>query len=478
MTDTDQDRPAPGAPESERPDTEANRFSRRMRRYAQVSTGVSGTAARLAGNALLGIGLDRDKNAQQLAKALGGMKGPIMKVAQLLSTIPDALPPEYAEELSQLQSQAPPMGWPFVKRRMAAELGPDWQSRFAEFSREAVASASLGQVHKARSHEGEELACKLQYPDMQSAVQADLNQFNWLLAIYKRMDSAIDTSEIAEELSARLYEELDYELEAAHTKLYGILFKDDPLVNAPDIYDSLSTRRLLTMSWMEGAPLVNYKSHPQEDRNQIARCLFRAWWWPFAYLGVIHGDPHLGNYTIFEEDGRPAGINLLDYGCVRTFTPEFVEGVIMLYRGLLHDDRDKIIYAYEKWGFEGLSYEVIEILNIWAKFIYGPLLEDRTRRIAEDVSPGQYGRREAFAVHKALQEKGPVRVPREFVFMDRAAIGLGGVCLHLDAELNFHRMYNEAIDQFEIEAMRGRQQAIFNEASVPLPAAKGTKVVS
>jgi len=475
MSSTDENRPTPA--QDEQTDTEANRFSRRMRRYAQVSTGVSGTAARLAGNALFGFGHDRDKNAQQLAKALGGMKGPIMKVAQLLSTIPDALPPEYAEELSQLQSQAPPMGWPFVKRRMAAELGPDWQSRFAEFSREAVASASLGQVHRARSHEGETLACKLQYPDMQSYVQADLNQFNLLLNLYKRMDSAIDTSEIAEELSARLYEELDYKLEAGHTKLYGILFKDDPLVNVPDIYDALSTRRLLTMSWMEGAPLVNYKSHPQEDRNQIARCLFRAWWWPFAYLGVIHGDPHLGNYTIFEEDGHPAGINLLDYGCVRTFTPEFVEGVIMLYRGLLHDDRDKIIYAYEQWGFEGLSYEVIEILNIWAKFIYGPLLEDRKRRIAEGVSPGQYGRREAFEVHKALQEKGPVRVPREFVFMDRAAIGLGGVCLHLDAELNFHRMYNEAIDQFEIEAMRARQKAIFTEAGVPLPEAKGTKIL-
>jgi len=477
MSETDEGRPGPGAPGSQRPDTEANRFSRRMRRYAQVSTGVSGTAARLAGNAIFGFGLDREKNAQQLARALGGMKGPIMKVAQLLSTIPDALPPEYAAELSQLQSQAPPMGWPFVKRRMAAELGPDWQSQFAEFSREAVASASLGQVHNARSHDGEELACKLQYPDMQSAVQADLNQLNLLLNIYKRMDSAIDTSEIAEELSARLYEELDYDLEGRHTELYGLIFKDDGHIRVPGIHEGLSTRRLLTMRWMQGKPLMHYKNHPQEDRNHIARCLFRAWWSPFAQFGVIHGDPHLGNYTIFEDGGRPAGINLLDYGCIRTFTPEFIEGVIMLYRGLKREDRDMIVSAYESWGFEGLSYEVIEILNIWAKFIYGPLLEDRTRRIAEGISPGQYGRREAFTVHKALQEKGPVRVPREFVFMDRAAIGLGGVCLHLDAELNFHRMYNETIDNFEIETVRARQQAAFNEAGVPLPVAKGTKVI-
>jgi len=460
------------------PDEEASRFSRRMRRYAQVSTGVSGTAARLAGNALFGIGMNRDKNAQQLAKALGGMKGPIMKVAQLLSTIPDALPPEYAAELSQLQSQAPPMGWPFVKRRMAAELGPDWQSRFAEFSREAVASASLGQVHKARSHEGETLACKLQYPDMQSYVQADLNQFRLLLRIHKQMDPAIDTSEIAAELEARLYEELDYDLEASHTKLYSLIFDNDELIRVPSVHASLTTKRLLTMSWMHGTPLMHYKGYPQEDRNQIARAMFRAWWHPFSHHGAIHGDPHLGNYTIFEQDGRPAGINLLDYGCIRTFAPRFVQGVINLYRGLLHDDRDLIVHAYETWGFTGLSYEVIEILNIWARFIYGPLLDDRTRRIAEGISPGQYGRREAFTVHKALQEKGPVRVPREFVFMDRAAIGLGGVFLHLDAELNFYRMFNDTIEDFDLAEVGARQKEAFEAAGVPLPVHGGEGTVA
>jgi predicted unusual protein kinase regulating ubiquinone biosynthesis (AarF/ABC1/UbiB family) len=220
---------------------------------------------------------------------------------------------------------------------------------------------------------------------------------------------------------------------------------------------------------MQGTPLMHYKGHPQEDRNQIARAMFRAWWYPFSHYGAIHGDPHLGNYTIFEQDGRPAGINLLDYGCIRTFAPRFVEGVINLYRGLLHDDRDLIVNAYETWGFVGLSYDVIEILNIWARFIYGPLLDDRTRRIAEGISPGQYGRREAFTVHKALQEKGPVRVPREFVFMDRAAIGLGGVFLHLDAEMNFHNLFNETIQDFDIDEVGARQKETFEQAGVPLP---------
>ncbi len=191
-------------------DREKNRFSARAKRHARVGARVGGVAARMAGARFLGVDLDRAKNALELAAALGGLKGPIMKVAQLLATIPDALPPEYTFELAKLQSEAPPMGWPFVKRRMTAELGANWQKRFASFEHQPAAAASLGQVHRARSPDGAELACKLQYPDMESAVEADLQQLGWLFAIRRRMDPAIDTTEIAQEVAARLREELDY----------------------------------------------------------------------------------------------------------------------------------------------------------------------------------------------------------------------------------------------------------------------------
>ncbi|MET0428654.1 MAG: AarF/UbiB family protein, partial [Microvirga sp.] len=140
-------------------DQEANRFSARAARYARVGANVGGVAARIAGARLFGGDGQNASNAAVLAQALGGLKGPIMKVAQLLATIPDLVPPEYASELQKLQSDAPPMGAAFVARRMRAELGPDWQGRFASFDLKPAAAASLGQVHRAIAKDGTPLAC-------------------------------------------------------------------------------------------------------------------------------------------------------------------------------------------------------------------------------------------------------------------------------------------------------------------------------
>jgi predicted unusual protein kinase regulating ubiquinone biosynthesis (AarF/ABC1/UbiB family) len=455
-------------------DREANRFSARAARYARVGANMSGVAARLAGARLFGLTLDRGQNAAELAAALGGLKGPIMKVAQLLATIPDALPAEYAAELMKLQSEAPPMGWAFVKRRMAAELGADWQTKFESFGHHPAAAASLGQVHRARAHAssqdgGAELACKLQYPDMQSAVEADLKQLQLIFAIHRRMDPVIDTTEIAKEIGARIREELDYRREAKHVMLYRSMLGDIDAIRVPKVWPELSTGRLLTLDWLEGRRLLEHKDADLATRNRIGKAMFSAWWWSFSRFGVIHGDPHLGNYTVFDEGGEPAGINLLDYGCIRIFPPKFVGGVVDLYHGLLRGNDDLIVHAYETWGFKRLSRELIDTLNIWARFIYGPLLEDRVRSLADGVKPAEYGRREAFRVHQALKARGPVTVPREFVFMDRAAIGLGAVFLHLRAELNFHTLFNAAIEDYSIERVTERQHAALAAAGLDRP---------
>ena len=437
-------------------------FAGRVRRYAQVGSAVGGLAARLAGERFLGIEIDRGVHAAELKAALGGLKGPLMKVAQILSTIPDALPEEYVAELTQLQANAPAMGWPFVKRRMANELGADWQARFGSFEREAARAASLGQVHRATDKSGRKLACKLQYPDMQSAIEADLGQLKLLFSIYQRYDPTIQTKAIHAELSARLREELDYDLEARHIRLYQLMLAKEPGVELPETVPELSTGRLLTMSWLEGEPFQSAAELPAEARNALAFNMFRAWYVPLYHYGVIHGDPHLGNYTI-RPDHR---VNLLDFGCVRVFPPRFVGGVIDLYRALQTGDEALAVHAYEGWGFTNLSREVIEILNLWAGFLYAPLLDDRVRRIHEATA--EYGRETAEKVHRELRRLGGgIAPPREFVFMDRAAIGLGSVFMRLKAEFNWFRLFHDLIDDFDVDTVAARQAAVLKQAGVP-----------
>ncbi len=444
-----------------------------IRRMARTSTAVGGIAARLAGERVFGVKTDRAGHAEDLRTILGGLKGPLMKVAQFLSTVPDALPAEYAEQLAELQANAPAMGWNFVRRRMASELGSDWGSRFATFTQEAVAAASLGQVHRATLPDGADVACKLQYPDMASTVEADLRQLRVAMALYARMDNAIKQDDIYTELCERLREELDYRREAAQMRLYGLMLADTPSVHVPAPIEALSTGRLLTMTWLHGRKLMDRvrEDPPQEERNRIAEALFRAWYVPFYGYGVIHGDPHLGNYQVRAD----ATLNLLDFGAIRVFPARFVQGVIELFEAIRDNDDARAHHAYTVWGFTDISNDKLEVLNQWARFLYEPLMQDRVRRIQENDDP-QYGRSVAEQVHAGLKRTGGVRPPREFVLMDRSAIGLGSVFLRLGAELNWSRLFNELIADHDSAALQARQDAALAQAGVPKPVDSATAV--
>ncbi|MEE2997189.1 MAG: AarF/ABC1/UbiB kinase family protein [Pseudomonadota bacterium] len=444
--------------------TENNSLGGRARRYAKVGRAVGGLAARVAGERYLGLSLDKEKHAEDLKQALGGLKGPLMKVAQIMSTIPDMLPEEYVSELAELQSNAPAMGWLFVRRRMTTELGAGWQDRFESFERGAAAAASLGQVHRAVHPDGYDLACKLQYPDMTSAVEADLKQLRLVFSIYSRYDKAVDFSNIHREVSDRLREELDYELERRHIDLYQLMLKDETGVHVPEPVPDLSTDRLLTMSWLDGKRLLDWVDADLETRNRVAENMFRAWYVPFYYYGTIHGDPHLGNYSV-RDDGS---VNLMDFGCIRIFHSRFVQGVIDLYRSLESGDHDLAVHAYETWGFNDLSNEVLDTLNVWAEFVYGPLLEDRPRKI-QDTDGTTYGAKVANKVHDELRRLGGVTPPREFVLMDRAAIGLGSVFLHLKAEINWYRLFHDLIGDFDVDTLEKRQAVALEKTGIVRP---------
>lgn len=442
-------------------DPERNRLSARLGRGAALGASLTGAAASIGAAKLMG-GSDQQM-AQALKLALGRTKGPLMKVAQMLATIPDFLPPDYARELSQLMADAPSMGWPFVQRRMRAELGPDWVHKFARFEPQAAAAASLGQVHRAQGHDGRMLACKLQYPDMASAVESDLGQLKGIFGIVKSLNKGVDPTEIGEEIKERLREELDYERERKHIALFRQMLSEINGIALPEPVEELSTKRLLTMTWLEGRSLNAFLDAPQETRNQIATLLFKAWWAPVGQFGVIHGDPHLGNYSLSEDGAR---LNLLDFGCVRVFPPRFIEGVIKLRDGLERKDDALIAEAYRLWGFGELKAGTIEALNIWAGFLYAPLLDRRVRKVADGVDPSEYGRKEIRIMKQKLFEHEAVTIPREFVFLDRAVIGLGAAFLRLGAELNFAELFDHCIAGFETETMAKRQAQALQAAGL------------
>ena len=429
---------------------EINKFSKRVARYANLGTSAGSIALKFLGTRLLNK--EHEKNAEDLKNILGSLKGPIMKIAQLLSTVPDLLPEEYVNELTKLQSNAPPMGWNFVKRRMKNELGFDWLDSFDSFEKEPFAAASLGQVHRA-VYKGENVVCKLQYPDMNSIVDADVNQLKLIFSIYKKIDSSIDTSEIQKEISVRIKEELEYKQEQKHIELFNLIFNEFNEVRIPKVYKEISTNRLISMNFLPGNKLLHFKKYPHAVRQKIAKNMFTAWYYPFYKYGVIHGDPHLGNYS----SDKNANINLLDFGCIRVFKPSFVKGVIDLYHAIKNNDTDLAIHAYESWGFENISKDLIDVLNIWAKFLYSPLMENKLRKM-QDTNSSTYGAEAASKVHRELKKIGGVKPPREFVFMDRAAIGLGSVFLHLDAKLNWYKLFHELIDGFNENSLKKRQR--------------------
>jgi len=242
------------------------------------------------------------------------------------------------------------------------------------------------------------------------------------------------------------------------------MLKDESGVHVPAVVPELSSARLITTTWLEGKSILDFVDAKADVRNRIAYNLFRTWYVPLYFYGTIHGDPHLGNYTVQKDQS----INLLDFGCVRIFPPRFVEGVITLYHALQREDRDMAVAAYECWGFSGLTQETIDVLNMWAGFLYGPVLDDRVRPIGV-VEKGVYGRDVASKVHRELKRIGGVRVPREFVFMDRAALGLGSVFLHLKAEINWHNLFHELVADFNVGKLEKRQAEMLSAFDLKAP---------
>ncbi len=316
--------------------------------------------------------------ANELVARLGEMKGAAMKIGQVLSTVDFDLIPEsereqFKEKLAELRDDAPRI--PFSKQRklMESELGGRLSTVFAEFDETPIAAASIGQVYRARTHAGAEVAVKVQYPGIAEAVETDLRNMNILLPLVKRLAPGLDVKAIAGELRERIGEELDYEIEAQNQRAVSRAFRGHPFIRVPGVDTALSTRRVLVTEYVEGRPFSAVKQLPEAERDRFAEICFRFFFGLLTREGIAAGDPHPGNVLLAPDET----LVFLDFGLVRRVDPNYLEGERALTRAVIAREPVQVKrsmaelgYLPEPGGFDG--EDLLAQLLVAAEWYFDP----------------------------------------------------------------------------------------------------------
>ncbi len=337
--------------------------SSRIGRTARVGGLVAGQGARWLGQRAAGAVRAPERAeaargewamgvADDLVTQLGQMKGAAMKVGQVLSTIdfdlvPGAERERFKERLAALRDSVPPADIEQVRAVVEQELGAPPEQRFAEFAARPVAAASIGQVHRARTHDGRDVAVKVQYPGIAEAVETDLRNLNLLFPLVKRLAPGLDVKAVARELRDRIGEELDYEVEAQHQRTVARAFRDHPFVRIPEVDTRMSTRRVLVSEFVAGESFAAVKARPQADRDRFGEIAFRFFYGLLARERLCAGDPHPGNYLLCP-DGR---VCFLDFGLMRKVPAEYLEGERALARAVTERDAQAVHRGLAHLGY-------------------------------------------------------------------------------------------------------------------------------
>ena len=382
------------------------------------------------------------RNAERIVAGSTELRGALMKLAQMLSMRADLFPTEALEVLSVVQSSVPPMPWPRVRELLTAELGGPPEKKFRRFEEQAFAAASLGQVHRAELRSGETVAVKVQYPGVAETVRQDVRNIKALLRVLTGivrdvMRQDFDREEVAAELEARLHEELDYLHEAANLERFGKLLADDPEVMIPRVHRPLTTKRVLTMSFLEGYPIQDVMA-PGVDRELqecVAVKLFRLLWRQVLEFGALHTDPHPGNYLVTHHPR----LGILDFGSVRVFEPAIRRAYGRLARALLaHDDRE-IGAALRDLGFVPAGDDpspLVQMIHI----VCEPIERDAP------IDPRAYDVMErAGQVAQVAFTHRIWNAPAHQVFLLRALLGVDGYLKAIAPVRNWHRIFRDIV---------------------------------
>jgi len=396
------------------------------------------------------------RNAMLIVERSQELKGTFLKLMQMLSMRSDLLPPDVLQVLSVVQSEVPPMPYAMIREQIVAELGKPPEDLYASFAEDAFAAASLGQVHRATLHDGSDVVVKVQYPGVDATVGQDLKNVKALLQTFTliardvlRQD--VDVAGVYRELEERLGEELDYENEARNTERFGVMFEDDDEIVIPRPYTKLVSRRVLTMSYVDGYKLADMLNPgvDRELRDWIAIKYFRTLWRQVFEFGTLHTDPHPGNYLITYHPK----LAILDFGSIRVFPEDIRAQYLALARALLDRDRDGAARACVALGFIGAGDDPGPMLAM-LDLVFEPVYEDR------DYDPGDYDTVDrAMKIATISLEKRVFKSPGHSVFLMRALVGLDSYIQQFGTVANFHRLFLECIADAERKT-RGSARAV------------------
>jgi predicted unusual protein kinase regulating ubiquinone biosynthesis (AarF/ABC1/UbiB family) len=431
----------------------------RTARLAALPLGYAGRTAlgfgrRLGGAPAEAVLTDiQQRTADQLFRTLGELKGGAMKFGQALSVLESALPEEmaapYREHLTRLQDSAPPMPTQTVRDILAADLGADWKSKLVWLDGGPTAAASIGQVHKGRWHDGREVAVKVQYPDARHALESDLRTLARAARALGPLMPGVDVKPLVEEVQERAKEELDYQLEAEAHHEFATAFAEDPHIVVPDVV-AVGPRVLVT-EWLESPASLatTIASGSREERDHYGELFTRFLFSGPARTGLLHADPHPGNYRIIpDEDGRPGRLGVLDYGAVARLPqrglPEPMGRLISLCAA---GDGDALLEGLRAEGFlkERIQVDPRLLMDYLSPFVEPTLVErfrfsrewmrEQFKRINNPKDP-------AYTVAMKLN------LPPSYLLIHRTWLGGVGVLSQLEAEAPFRAIMEEFLPGF------------------------------
>jgi predicted unusual protein kinase regulating ubiquinone biosynthesis (AarF/ABC1/UbiB family) len=383
------------------------------------------------------------RNAIRIVEGSTELKGAFMKLVQMLSMRNDLLPAEALEVLATVQSSVPPMDVGVIREQITRELGAPPETLFAEFEPDAFAAASLGQVHRARLPSGEAVVVKIQYPGVEDTVHQDLKNIHVLIGALVRigrdvMKQKIDATEVARELEDRLREELDYVNEARNLTRFRALFADDPEVVIPRPISEFSSRRVLTMEAVEGYPLADILAPgvDQSLKDWVALKYFRILWRQVFEFGILHTDPHPGNYMVTHHPH----LCMLDLGSVRVFEEPIRRAYLDLAIALLADDTAAMSDCFVRLGFLDPEDDPAAMIRIM-RIVFEPALLDAP------YDPRQYQSVDrAMEVAQISLEHRIFKSPGHRVFLVRALVGLESYIQQLGTVTNWRRAFQECVE--------------------------------